>query len=266
MDEKKRADKTKKRAGRLLRLFLLLAILGLGWYAYELGIPELVLEWAKEQGGRRTEEGENAEEKERKLLSVPYLSQDELGYPTGCELTAALMALEQSGIALTGEEFLAYLPMEEVYEKDGKMWGPDPKESFAGDPASASGYGCFAPVIESALKSVILDKGEPSLAVLNLTGSSLEELKQQIDKGIPVILWASSGMKEITYRDSWYIEGRTTPHFWPRGEHCLLLIGYQGEYLFFHDPQKGAEVAYHQDEVQIPYRELGQQALAIQMG
>ena len=70
-------------------------------------------------------------------------------------------------------------------------------------------------------------------------------------------------MKEITYRDSWYIEGKTTPYFWPRGEHCLLLIGYQGDYLFFHDPQGEAEVAYHRDEVQGPYRELGQQALAI---
>ena len=44
MDEKKRASKTKRRAGRLFRLLLFLMILGLGWYAYELGIPGLVLE------------------------------------------------------------------------------------------------------------------------------------------------------------------------------------------------------------------------------
>ena len=259
MDEKKRASKTKRRAGRLFRLLLFLMILGLGWYAYELGIPGLVLEWAEERG----DSGRTAEERERVLLDVPYLNQDELGYPVGCEMTAALMALEQEGIDLTAEEFLSYLPMEEVYEKGGKMWGPDPGKSFAGNPASSSGYGCFAPVIREALKSVILDTGDPSLAVSDLTGSTLEELKEEIDRGIPVILWASSGMKEITYRDSWYIEGKTTPYFWPRGEPCLLLIGYQGDYLFFHDPQGEAEVAYHRDEVQGPYRELGQQALAI---
>ena len=74
MDEKKRASKTKRRAGRLFRLLLFLMILGLGWYAYELGIPGLVLEWAEERG----DSGRTAEERERVLLDVPYLNQDEL--------------------------------------------------------------------------------------------------------------------------------------------------------------------------------------------
>ena len=282
MEDSRRTRRAKRRGGRILRLLLLAAILILGFQAYQLGIfreiggllGDTVRGKAKEvvKSGQEvwdTWEGKEepaAEpvglENQEVLLDCVYLNQKELGYPTGCEAVTAVMALETAGVQISVEEFLELMPRGELYQKRGETYGPDPREVFVGDPMEKSGYGCYAPVIQGTVEKILLER-RADLSVCDLTGSSLEELKGEIDRGNPVILWASREMGQITYKDSWKIEGRSAPYFWPRGEHCLLLTGYVEDYLFFNDPTEGEQIAYELSQVEIPYEELGSQALVI---
>ena len=294
MEDSKRTRRVKKRGGRILRLLLLMAIVILGFQIYQLGILKelggLIKEaasgkaqeviqngknvwdsWTGTDSEGETETPEMENERawqnsgEEVLLDCVYLNQKELGYLTGCEAVTAVMALQTAGLEISVEEFMEAMPQGELYQKDGKTYGPDPNQVFVGNPLSKSGYGCFAPVILETVEK-LLAGGRSGLEIRDLTGSSLEELKEQLNQGNPVILWASSGMGTISYRDSWLVEGRSTPYFWPRGEHCLLLTGYQGEYLFFNDPSETEAMAYSTDQVAAPYEELGRQALVIVPG
>lgn len=294
MEGERRAKRTKRRMGGIIRLLLLAAIIILGVYSHRLGVFQalglLVKEnaegalnkgravWENWEGVERDGEERDGEEKDGAygsgggeaelgpdsviLSGCAYLDQKELGFPTGCELVTAAMALQTEGVDISAEEFLGYVPREELYQENGTTYGPAPWEAFVGNPFSSSGFGCFAPVIKKAAEGVILDRGA-ALQVKDMTGSTLEELKEEIDRGSPVILWASMGMEEITYKNSWHLEGRKTPFFWPGGEHCLLMVGYERGYLFFNDPMAGELVAYRETEVEAVYEELGSQALVI---
>ena len=62
----------------------------------------------------------------------------------------------------------------------------------------------------------------------NLTGTSLEDLCEYIDNGIPVLVWTSMYMAEpqfigaeVTYHGQSYR--------WYRSEHCVVLYGYDDE-------------------------------------
>ena len=59
------------------------------------------------------------------LLDVPLINQNP-DYPNGCEAAAATMLLNYLGIDITLEDFINnYLPMSDVYEKDGIRYGPN---------------------------------------------------------------------------------------------------------------------------------------------
>lgn len=58
-------------------------------------------------------------------------------YPNGCEAATIVMLLNYYGIDITLEEWITnYLPQKEVYEKNGKRYGPNPAHYYAGDPTS----------------------------------------------------------------------------------------------------------------------------------
>lgn len=122
------------------------------------------------------------------LLPVPYLSQEN-GYPTGCESVSTAMLLQYWNIPIDVDTFIdRYLDKGSLYEKDGKRYGPHPADCFVGDPRRSEGFGCYAPVIERALNHCLPMK----FRVENVTGTALRELAARyIDKGIPVLIWAT---------------------------------------------------------------------------
>lgn len=203
----------------------------------------------------------DAAERSFSLLRVPPLSQYP-DYPTGCESVTAVMALRYAGISVGVEEFVDdYLPRDDrFFEADGLLYGPDPYAVFIGDPRSSHAYGCMAPVIEKALLSCI-GKGA---TVVNTTGEALPTLcRNYVDKGIPVLLWATMEMRPVGSGKTWFLpDGRQ--FIWPAGEHCLLLVGYNAGEYFFNDPRHGATVAYDKKSVEVAYASLGKQSLVIQ--
>ena len=199
------------------------------------------------------------------VLEVPCL--DQRGeFPTGCESVTAVMALNYAGVDISVDTFVdAYLPKGSapVYMADNEYLCADPNECFLGDPRSEDGWGCYAPVIQSTIGRV-LQENESERTVEDLNGKTLKKLVDEyVAEGVPVILWGTMGMDEPSYGPTMTVEGTGQRFDWIRPEHCLLLVGEEGNTYLFNDPLEGRTVAYDKKAVQTAYEALGSQALAI---
>lgn len=119
------------------------------------------------------------------IIQAPYIDQSGR-YPTGCESVSAVMLLQHLGIDITVDEFIeTYLEKKAFEEKDGILFGPDPRKYFCGSPYDEDAFGCYAPVIVNALEKVFLDmksgkrstrREEAAYRAVDETGTPLEEL------------------------------------------------------------------------------------------
>lgn len=188
-----------------------------------------------------------------KIIQAPFISQ--LGkYPTGCESVTTVMALNHIGIDVSVDKFIdSYLT------KTGVPF--DPSISFGGNPRSTSGYGCYAPVIKKALDKVL--SGQKYTAK-QLYGVSLKNLcSNYIDKGIPVILWATMYMNTPYISSTWTYNGKTIN--WIAPEHCLLLVGYDSSHYIFNDPLTyQPQTYYSKSSVEVAYKGLNYQAIVLE--
>lgn len=194
------------------------------------------------------------------IKNVPIFSQKP-EYPTGCETVSTVMALRYAGYNISAGQFIEkYLPQSSSFkEKGGVRYGPDPNKTFIGTPSSEGGYGCFAPVIAKALSNCLGEKG----AVINATGKELDELCQTyVSRNMPVITWVTISMMDTYPSAKWRLEDGTD-FTWPANEHCMLLIGYDGESCYFNDPYVGKTVKYSKELAEKRYNELGKQAVVI---
>ena len=188
-----------------------------------------------------------------KIIQAPFISQ--LGkYPTGCESVTTVMALNHIGIDISVDKFIdSYLT------KTGVPF--DPNISFGGNPRYTSGYGCYAPVIKKALDKAL--SGQKYTAK-QLYGVSLKNLcSNYIDKGIPVILWATMYMNTPYISSTWTYNGKTIN--WIAPEHCLLLVGYDSSHYIFNDPLTShPQTYYSKSSVEVAYKGLNYQAIVLE--
>lgn len=188
-----------------------------------------------------------------KIIQAPFISQ--LGkYPTGCESVITVMALNHIGIDISVDKFIdSYLT------KTGVPF--DPNISFGGNPRYTSGYGCYAPVIKKALDKAL--SGQKYTAK-QLYGVSLKNLcSNYIDKGIPVILWATMYMNTPYISSTWTYNGKTIN--WIAPEHCLLLVGYDSSHYIFNDPLTyQPQTYYSKSSVEVAYKGLNYQAIVLE--
>ncbi len=187
-----------------------------------------------------------------KIVSVPYIDQS-VRYPTGCESVSTVMLLQYLGYPLTVDDFITnYLPMQNFETRNGELYGPDPNQVFCGSPYDPDSFGCYAPVIENALNHVFRSKisstggrhsasGQRSVSgqyqAVNETGTPVSELlTRYIDHDMPVIFWASIEMREPIIGPAWKRLDDGSAFTWISNEHCMLLVGYDDENLYFNDP------------------------------
>ena len=143
--------------------------------------------------------------------------------PTGCEVTAATMALRYLGFDI-GKCELADLYLPYTFNFTG-----DVRYNFLGHPRDAKSAGCYAPCIEITLNNYLEDKNlSDKWVVENITDSSPEVLYDYVSKGIPVIVWVSSSFKE-PYVNYWCIGDDGTAIPWMFPEHCAVLVGFDKE-------------------------------------
>lgn len=198
---------------------------------------------------------EPSDQRESMLIDAPYIYQmDE--YPNGCESVSAVMALQYLGIEIDTDRFINdYLPMGPRPVVGGI--GPDPSLVYCGDPRSPYGWGCYSSVIASALDSMGCDYRHSYT-------DTLEQLcRKYIDKGMPVLVWATVGMENSQGNNArWFTnEGKMIEY--NKRLHCLLLVGYDEESYYFNDPMVSKAVAYNKDICETAFEILGRQSICI---
>ncbi|MBR5578017.1 MAG: C39 family peptidase [Lachnospiraceae bacterium] len=171
----------------------------------------------------------------KKIIEAPYIDQS-VKYPTGCESVSAVMLLQYLGIDITVDRFIEeYLEKKNMEEKEGKLFGPNPKEYFCGSPYDPDSFGCYAPVICKALEKILGEEYE----IIDETGTSMDELKEKyIDRNLPVIFWACINMREPVVGPAWQLFETGETFTWISNEHCMLLVGYDEEGYYFNDPHE----------------------------
>ncbi len=200
----------------------------------------------------------------RTIDDVPYISQ--IGeFPTGCESVSATMVLQYYGFAVTPGAFIdGFLPLGDAPQEDsfGQWTGCDPWEAFPGDPRSEDGWGCYAPVMETALNAYLEGSGYEAEY---LAGLSLDTLcETYIDNDTPVLLWATIDMDEPYAGLTWTVPESGREITWIGPLHCLVLTGYDADGYRFNDPLAGADVWYDKDAVETAYTALSEQAVVVQ--
>ena len=170
---------------------------------------------------------------EKVCIQAPYIDQSG-AYPTGCESVSAVMLLQFLGVDITVDEFIEkYLEKQDFEKRDGEMFGPDPRKYFCGSPYDEDSFGCYAPVIAGAMKRVL----GGTYTVKDESGTDTAELiRRYIDKGMPVVYWACINMREPVIGPQWKLMDTGQIFTWVSNEHCMLLVGYDGEGYYFNDP------------------------------
>lgn len=193
-------------------------------------------------------------------LEVPYLSQEDI-LPTGCEATSTAMVLQYWGINLSPEEVASRLPCSPLYQQGGQLYGPDPKEFFVGSPFESTGYGCYAPVIAGMLEEQLPQR----LTVTLEYGCTIRQLYQNyvVKQGAPVLIWVTIDLMEPTPGTQWRLEDGSL-FTWKKNEHCMVLIGKQGDRYLCQDPYEShGTLSLPEDLLQLRFEQMGSQAVAV---
>lgn len=202
------------------------------------------------------------------MLDVPIISQyPEL--PVGCEITGAAAVLQYLGfdadkLYLTDN----YLKCDDNFTYDENMvsHGPDPYKVFAGDPYDW-GYGCFAPVIVDTLNRYFADN-DPDYEAMELEEVNSADIEKLLNEGVPLIVWASRGMKPYNYREpaEWLINETGEPFTWIGNSHTLVLCGYDSNCYYFMDCDDKEEITpYLKEQFLNRFRENGSQCVIIKI-
>lgn len=175
--------------------------------------------------------------------------------PTGCEVTSLAIVLNYYGY----DADKCVLATD--YLKRADYGEADFSQAFIGSPESDGGYGCYAPVIVECANKYLTQKGSIKKAY-NISGIEFEELYMFVDKGTPVIVWASMNLSDISPRVVWQLNGKDI--YWLTGEHCMVLTGYDRELgvIYVSDPLRG-NVTYTEERFKQVYNMLSKQAVVV---
>ncbi|MDE5860207.1 MAG: C39 family peptidase, partial [Oscillospiraceae bacterium] len=191
------------------------------------------------------------------VLQLPEL-------PVGCEITALTILLRYCGFDADKTDLARnYLPKGGRYRtEDGKNYKDSFFDYFIGDPFSR-GYGCFSNAIEKAANAYIADHGG-GFTVKNISGSHPDVLYDYLATGTPVLCWATDGMIEPEYYETWYDYDTGEQLDWYLNEHCFVLAGFNmsSDIVTLNDPMKGI-IDYNINKFETRYDQMYRQAIVI---
>ena len=197
-------------------------------------------------------------------LTVPHIAQNP-NFPTGCESVSTVMMLQYWGVDITVNDFIDnhLLCGRSPYGQGAEFLGDDPRKVFLGNPRSEDGWGCYAPTIVSAIRSI---PQASSLVVEELYNVPLSTLcRDYIDEGIPVVIWATISMGKASPGKQWKLADTGVMFTdWVLPMHALVLVGYDDTYYYFNDPMTSAPAhKYTKIAAETAYSALGQQAVLV---
>ena len=135
--------------------------------------------------------------------------------------------------------------------------------AFMGDPHSTDGHSCMAPAIVRTADAYLAAQGS-SLEATDITGSSLDQVLDQVAGGNPVIAWCTIGLEPpgAAYRTA-RENGRTYRLY--ANSHCVVVSGYDlNEGLVLVSDSLAGQVSYDLQQFAVRYYELGAQAVVIE--
>ena len=197
------------------------------------------------------------------IIEGPYIDQS-VSYPTGCESVSTVMLLQFLGLQITVDDFIeTCLEQREMEERDGELYGPDPRQCFCGSPYDENSYGCYAPVICRALEKALKRMPDASYRVVDETDTPTRRLlTDYIDLGMPVIYWACINMREPITGPEWRLLDTNERFTWISNEHCMLLVGYDEEGYYFNDPYENHGLIRYAREI-VEERHAAQYSMAV---
>ena len=185
--------------------------------------------------------------------------------PTGCEITALTMALNYYGYpvdkTVMASEYLPTASADRYYGTDGRMYGTDMNEYFIGDPFAEGGIICGTGAIVTAADRYLSDEGS-SLRVLDVTGSSPEELYERVRQGQPVVVWVAISMADRRSTEGWYTENGDYVD-WSTNDHGAVLIGYTETTVTIADPISG-RMEYDREQFEEVFASRGSQCVVLE--
>ena len=192
------------------------------------------------------------------ILQLPEL-------PVGCEITALTILLRHYGFdAEKTDMALNYLPISwgNARYEDGKTYKDSFFNYFIGDPFG-KGYGCFSGAIEKAANKYISEHGG-GYTVKNISGAHPDVLYDYLAAGTPVLCWATDGMIEPEYYETWYDNETGEQLDWYLNEHCFVLAGFNidADLVTLNDPMKGI-IDYNINKFETRYDQMHRQAIVI---
>ena len=191
---------------KLLFITLVTLILGNGGYLLYDKMPDITASQTPELAVTETPVPEETVIPDSLMLEVPLILQrPEL--PTGCEIVSATMLLQYEGIEMEASRLALEIP----YDQE------DPNLGYVGDPFTTGGWTIYPSALEETIRQYI-----PT--AYDMTGATLEDLKQQLSNGKPVVVWLS------------WMHGFTL--------HSVIVTGYDENGIFFNDPWTGEAEAW----------------------
>lgn len=176
--------------------------------------------------------------------------------PTGCEATALTIVLNNLGFKVDKCNIVDnYLP------KTSEQYSLN--TYFIGDPYSASGFGCNAPVIVKTANKYLSDANSKFTAE-SITGSTPDQLYKYVSQGIPVICWATIDMLDTQVSATWTAADTGETINFMENEHCTVLVGYNtdNDTVTLNDPWSGI-ITYSMSVFELRYHQLGNQAIIL---
>lgn len=184
--------------------------------------------------------------------------------PVGCEITSLTILLRHCGFNAEKTDLARnYLPIGKHFKSEnGKNYKDSFFNYFIGDPFSR-GYGCFSGAIQTAAVNYISANGG-GYDVVNLSGSGADTLYDYVANGTPVLCWATDGMIEPEYYETWYDYETGEKLDWYLNEHCVVLVGFNmsAGTVTLNDPMKGI-IDYNIDRFETRYKQMHSQAIVI---
>ncbi|SCL84127.1 Uncharacterized protein BCRIVMBC120_00539 [Bacillus wiedmannii] len=225
------------------------------WNVYKNGITKYVekLTFFNIQSGKEADFSNNDE---KVILSNVPLIQQLPELDRGCEVTSLAMMLQYAGITVDKMQ-LANEIKKVDFMNDGVRGNPN--EGFVGNiyTFSESGYGVYhGPLFQLAKKYL------PNKAV-DLTGKSIEELYKSVQSGQPVVMITNATFAPLDEDEFTTWETNSGDVSITYNEHCVVLIGYDEEFVYIRDPlEDSLDVKVPRGKFEKAWMQMGSQAIS----
>ena len=177
----------------------------------------------------------------------------------GCEVAALTSVLRYYGYPVTKLDLADhYLPQQNFFWKKGRLFGPNPYHKYAGNPRGPNkGFYCFPPPLIAAANCYFLKVGSSSRAK-NISGHTPSQIIEQLNNGVPVLLWVTLDLSKPVRRVSWKMTNVGERYYAFQNLHVVALYGYTQNKNKVHvmDPLKG-HVTHDLDAFFHSYTEMG---------